>query len=62
MIPLNEGTVYFKPSQVVGDLPDNRVSIDIQYDNRTYTFVSDEQFSNSANMIMTVDFACYCNL
>ena len=50
---------YNEPSLIQDEKIQNNKSIDIHFEDRVYTFVSDDQFPNSANFIMIVTFL-YC--
>lgn len=54
IIPLNDVGEFHEPSCIATDVKDNQVSIDIHYQDRDYTFVSDNQSPTSANIIMIV--------
>ena len=47
---------YNEPSLIQDEKIQNNKSIDIHFEDRFYTFVSDDQFPNSANFIMIVPF------
>lgn len=50
---------YNEPSLIQDEKIQNNKSIDIHFEDRVYTFVSDDQFPNSSNFIMIVTFL-YC--
>lgn len=55
-IPLSNSIEYNEPSVIQDEKIQNNKSIDIHFEDRFYTFVSDDQFPNSANFIMIVPF------
>lgn len=53
-IPLSSDMVFDYPSTIQDPQIQNNKSIDLHFENRVYTFVSDPQFPNSADFIFTV--------
>lgn len=47
--------VFDYPSTIQDPQIQNNKSIDLHFENRVYTFVSDPQFPNSADFILTVE-------